>query len=82
MRNALAGCALLIFTVGGQTSLVAAETASECKGLEQNACSGNQRCSWVKQYKTTKGRDVAAFCRKKPERKNSAEAKPAPSSTQ
>jgi hypothetical protein len=42
---------------------------SACKGLAQDAC-GTQGCSWVKAYKTTKGKDVAAFCRKKPERKS------------
>jgi hypothetical protein len=82
MRKVWAGFVLLLFTAGGQASLLAAEIASECKGLEQNACSGNQRCSWVKPYKTTKGRDVAAFCRKKPERKNRVEAKALPSGSQ
>ena len=69
--------------VVGQTPLMAAEAAvSECKGLEQSACASNQRCSWVKAYKTTKGRDVAAFCRKKPERKASTEAKAASGGSQ
>jgi hypothetical protein len=42
---------------------------SPCKGLAQDSC-GTQGCSWVKAYKTAKGRDVAAFCRKQPERKS------------
>lgn len=42
---------------------------SPCKGLAQDNCS-TQGCSWVKSYKTAKGRDVSAFCRKKPERKS------------
>jgi hypothetical protein len=41
---------------------------SPCKGLVQEPCQ-TQGCSWVKSYKTSKGKDVAAFCRKKPERK-------------
>ena len=45
---------------------------SPCKGLEQTGCEAKGGCSWVKAYKTTKGRDVSAFCRKKPERKDAA----------
>jgi hypothetical protein len=41
---------------------------SPCKGLGQEPCQ-TQGCSWVKSYKTSKGKDVSAFCRKKPERK-------------
>ncbi|WP_125461871.1 MULTISPECIES: hypothetical protein [Rhodomicrobium] len=53
--------------------------ASPCKGLAQQGCESKGACSWVKAYKTTKGRDVSAFCRKKPERKPSeAKAKTPP----
>ncbi len=52
--------------------------SSECKGLEKTACDGNKRCSWVNSYKTSKGKDVAAFCRKKPERKTSSKGLAAP----
>jgi hypothetical protein len=47
------------FTVGSR----AADSA--CKGLAQDAC-GTQGCSWVKAHKRSKGKEVAAFCRKKP----------------
>lgn len=46
---------------------------SLCKGLGQEPCQ-TQGCSWVKSYKTSKGKDVAAFCRKKPERKATSAA--------
>lgn len=46
---------------------------SPCKGLGQEPCQA-QGCSWVKSYKTTKGKEVAAFCRKKPERKATSAA--------
>ena len=46
---------------------------SPCKRLGQEPCQA-QGCSWVKAYKTTKGKDVAAFCRKKPERKATSAA--------
>lgn len=56
----------------------AARAQTECKGLEQPACATNEGCSWVKAYKTSKGKDVSAFCRKKPERKKATEAASAP----
>ena len=46
---------------------------SPCKSLGQEPCQA-QGCSWVKSYKTTKGKEVAAFCRKKPERKATSAA--------
>jgi len=46
---------------------------SPCKRLAQEPCQA-QGCSWVKSYKTTKGKEVAAFCRKKPERKTTSAA--------
>ena len=52
---------------------------SPCKRLTQEPCQA-QGCSWVKSYKTTKGKDVAAFCRKKPERKSTSAAAVAPKS--
>ena len=53
--------------------------ASACKGLDQTTCQGSKICSWVKGHKTTKGRDVSAFCRKKPEKKET-KAETAPKS--
>ena len=61
--------AALVF--GGMMSVPAVTSQaaeSACKGLGQEPCQA-QGCSWVKSYKTTKGKEVAAFCRKKPERK-------------
>jgi hypothetical protein len=66
--------ATLIF--GGLISVAGAESQaaeSPCKGLGQEPCQA-QGCSWVKSYKTTKGKDIAAFCRKKPERKATSAA--------
>lgn len=82
MRRTLAPSVVLILAAMAAHSPVAAQLArqasvSECKGLNEGACAGNQRCSWVKAFKTKKGRDVAAFCRKRPERREAAQAKPA-----
>lgn len=56
-----------------------AAAASPCKGLDQTTCQGNKICSWVRAHKTAKGRDVSAFCRKKPEKKET-KAQTAPKS--
>jgi hypothetical protein len=53
--------------------------SSECKGLDQANCQGKTICSWVKAHKTSKGKEIAAFCRKKPEKKTS-QASPTPKS--
>ena len=52
-------------------SLAKAET-SPCKGLTEAACGANGACTWVKGYKTKKGKDMSAYCRKKPEKKADA----------
>ena len=62
--------------VGGAVVAVSVSSQaaeSPCKRLAQEPCQA-QGCSWVKSYKTTKGKDVAAFCRKKPERKSTSAA--------
>lgn len=61
--------AFVAMALFGPVSARAADSA--CKGLEQTRCE-SQGCSWVKSYKTAKGRDVSAFCRKKPEKKNTS----------
>ena len=60
-----------VLTMGGD--IKAAEVT--CKGLDQAACQANGACSWVKAHKAASGKEIAAFCRKKPEKK--AEKKPA-----
>lgn len=49
-----------------------AEAQSPCKGLQQSACDADASCSWVKSFVTKAGRQVDAYCRKKPVRKASA----------
>ncbi len=48
------------------------------QGFGKAGLRDNGGCSWVKSYKTAKGREVSAFCRKKPERKKSTQAIAAP----
>ncbi len=65
---------LAIFATGGLSAVQAADPV--CKGLATDACSTNAECSWVKPYKTKKGKEVSGFCRKKISRQ-SAKAKTA-----
>jgi hypothetical protein len=71
----LVGVALniAVFVMGGD--LKAAET-SNCKGAEQAACLENGGCSWVRAYKMKSGKQVSAFCRKKPGKKSASAAAP------
>ncbi len=57
---------------------LAVQAASECKGLDQTACSANPGCSWVSGYKRQDGKEVAAYCKSKGERKTGEEAAAAP----
>jgi len=69
----LVGVALniAVFVMGGD--LKAAEI-NNCKGAEQSACQANDTCSWVRAYKAKSGKQVSAFCRKKPGKKSTSAA--------
>ena len=53
---------------------LAVQAASECKGLDQTACGANPGCSWVSGYVRKDGKEVAAYCKSKGERKTGEEA--------
>ncbi len=53
---------------------LAVQAASECKGLDQTACGANPGCSWVSGYKRQDGKEVAAYCKSKGEKKTGEEA--------
>jgi hypothetical protein len=57
---------------------LAVQAASECKGLDQTACGANPVCSWVSGYVRKDGKEVAAYCKSKGERKTGEEAAAAP----
>lgn len=71
---------LLVVATGFVVGMAAAQAeTSPCKGLTETACGTNNVCTWVKGHKTKKGKEVAAYCRKKPEKKadsNAAAKKP------
>jgi hypothetical protein len=39
--------------------------AGTCKGLQQDACSSENSCSWIKSYTTKNGKTISAYCRNK-----------------
>jgi hypothetical protein len=75
MRFNFRNVALAALAVCCVAAPINAQAASECKGLEQPVCESHERCSWVNSYKTSKGREVSSFCRKKPERKKSTQSR-------
>ncbi len=40
--------------------------AGSCKGMQQDACSGDSSCSWINSYTTKMGKTINAYCRNKP----------------
>lgn len=48
----------------GLSSIIGvAGAASQCKGLDNNACTAAETCGWVESYQRKDGREVKAFCR-------------------
>lgn len=61
----------------------AAQAASQCKGLDNEACDAAAACGWVNGYERKDGRKVSAFCRTKSSTAKKSPTKPsakAPSS--
>lgn len=44
-----------------------------CQSLEKASCTQSKNCRWVKGYKRSDGRSIAAYCRKLPGSRKSAE---------
>ena len=69
---------ILLGTVFAQSPF-SAQAASECKGLDQTACSSNPACAWVKGYVRKDNKEVAAYCKAKGAAQGAgAEKAPAP----
>lgn len=57
---------VLILAASGLLAFSQLSTAaSSCKGMEQNTCSSDTSCSWVKSYSTKSGKTIKAYCRNK-----------------
>jgi hypothetical protein len=78
MRNFQMICSSAVVVLIAMWAVSGASAAqnSECKGLEQQKCTTLASCSWVRSYKTSKGTEVNAFCRRKPVRKQTTQAAP------
>lgn len=61
-------------------SSMSIQAASDCKGLEETACTGNPACTWTKGYTRSDGKAVAAYCKAKTGNKASAETAATPAS--
>ena len=67
--------AALVFA-GGLLLSGQASAASQCKGLQNEACNEQANsCSWVQGYERKDGRKVNAFCRSKAKRVSRQAAK-------
>jgi hypothetical protein len=64
---------LLAFQLMGSS----AHAAAPCKGLDESACSADEKCSWVKPSKSILGKEKKGYCRAKPAKKSSAPKTPA-----
>jgi hypothetical protein len=61
----LAGVALISASVSA---------ASQCKGMQQDACASVAECAWVNGYVRKDGRSVASHCKTKPHKKSADQA--------
>ena len=66
MKNNIIRTAVLSLSLSAVTLFSGQALASNCKGLENDACVASKSCSWVAGYERKDGRQVKAFCRAKP----------------
>ncbi len=63
--SAIRKTALVLAATGLMSFSQLSSAASACKGLQQDACSSDNSCSWVKSYSTKSGKTINAYCRNK-----------------
>lgn len=56
----IASWTMLVLAVSISVSAIA---ASQCKGLDVQACQSNTACGWVDSYTRKDGKEIKAFCR-------------------
>lgn len=56
-----------------------AGAASQCTNLSADACATDSACAWVDGYTRKDGREVQAYCRKAPVRKDKQQSSTTPS---
>ena len=57
--------ALFLLIAGLLSFSQLSSAAGACKGMQQDACSSNNSCSWINSYSTKKGNTIKAYCRNK-----------------
>lgn len=67
-------CFQVTLFAGMAMTSVAASAASQCKGVQQDACSAMAECAWVNGYVRKDGRSVSSHCKTKPRKKSHNQA--------
>ena len=67
-----------VYAVAGLLALIvtpaAVSAASQCKGVQQDACQAKVECSWVEGYVRKDGLSVSSHCKSKARRKPADQA--------
>ena len=63
-----------ITLLAAAATTVGPAAASECKGVQQDACVAMAECAWVEGYVRKDGRSVSSHCKTKPRRKSPDQA--------
>ncbi len=63
--SAIRRTVLILAATGLISTSQLSSAASACKGLQQDACSSDNSCSWIKSYSTKSGKTIKAYCRNK-----------------
>lgn len=63
--SAIRKTALVLAVTGLMSFSQLSSAAGACKGQQQDACSSDTSCSWVKSYSTKSGKTIKSYCRNK-----------------
>ena len=67
-------CFQVTLLVAAAFASVPASAASQCKGVQQDACGTMAECTWVNGYVRKDGRSVSSHCKKKARGKSAGKA--------
>ena len=67
-------CFQVALLTGVALASIPVSAASQCKGVQQDACMAMDECAWVNGYVRKDGRSVASHCKTKARRKPADQA--------
>lgn len=67
-------CFQVTLFAGMALASTTAFSASQCKGVQQDACAAKAECAWVNGYVRKDGRSVASHCKTKARKKSADQA--------